>query len=184
MVDKKGHRGENLVLKSLVKYSATLLVLSSIGVGSAYLVGANDAQEPENVEHTEMSSTADEAPVDETDNSDDTDTEVDTDEIDSAVDSESSDETEAEAQQKSQEDESSETSAINKDLTVPVREAARQEKSLISDQGVLYYQIVWGDTLSELALTFDTTVDELARQNNIKNVDLIYAGEYLIIGRE
>lgn len=177
MVDKKGHRGENLVLKSLVKYSATLLVLSSIGVGSAYLVGANDAQEPERVEHTEMSSTADEVPVDETDSSN---------EADNTDETENPDDTEAEddAQQKSQEDKSSGTSAINKDLTVPVRETARQEKSLISDQGMLYYQIVWGDTLSELALMFDTTVDELARQNNIENVDLIYAGEYLIVGHE
>lgn len=177
MVDKKGYRGENLVLKSLVKYSATLLALSSIGVGSAYLVGANDAQEPERVEHTEMSSTADEIPVDKTDSSD---AEDNTDEIENPDDTEVEDD----AQQKSQEDKSSETSAVNKDLTVPVREAARQEKSLVSDQGVLYYQIVWGDTLSELALTFDTTVGELARQNNIKNVDLIYAGEYLIVGRE
>lgn len=39
-----------------------------------------------------------------------------------------------------------------------------------------YYQIQPGDTLSEIAARFGTTVSALASQNNISNPDLIYAG--------
>ena len=40
-----------------------------------------------------------------------------------------------------------------------------------------YYTIQSGDTLSEIAERFNTTVDELVRLNNIENPDLIYAGD-------
>lgn len=43
------------------------------------------------------------------------------------------------------------------------------------------YRIQSGDTLSKLASRFGTTVSELARANNIKNPDLIYAGANLKI---
>lgn len=43
------------------------------------------------------------------------------------------------------------------------------------------YQIKWGNTLSQLAQKFGTTVQALATKNNIKNPDLIYAGNTLII---
>ena len=43
------------------------------------------------------------------------------------------------------------------------------------------YQIKWGNTLSQLAQKFGTTVQALAQKNNIKNPDLIYAGDTLII---
>ncbi|NVJ04711.1 LysM peptidoglycan-binding domain-containing protein [Myxococcus sp. AM001] len=44
------------------------------------------------------------------------------------------------------------------------------------------YRIRPGDTLSGLAARFGTTVSKLARDNNIKNPDLIYAGNTLRIG--
>lgn len=44
------------------------------------------------------------------------------------------------------------------------------------------YEIKQGDTLSEIAVMYQTTVEELLRQNsNISNPDLIYAGDYLVI---
>ena len=45
--------------------------------------------------------------------------------------------------------------------------------------------IKWGDTLSQLAIEYNTTVAELVNLNNIKNPNLIYAGETLIVpGKE
>lgn len=41
--------------------------------------------------------------------------------------------------------------------------------------------IKWGDTLSELAVKYKTTVAELVRLNDIQNPNLIYAGETLIV---
>lgn len=43
------------------------------------------------------------------------------------------------------------------------------------------YQIAWGDTLSKLAQRFNTSVDKLAKANNIANPDLIFAGASLKI---
>ena len=45
----------------------------------------------------------------------------------------------------------------------------------------LYYTVRYGDTLSEIAARYHTTVAELARLNNIKNPNLIYVGEKLRI---
>lgn len=47
--------------------------------------------------------------------------------------------------------------------------------------GHIIYTVKAGDTLSMLALEFRTTVEEIAKLNNIKDVNLIYIGEKLII---
>lgn len=47
--------------------------------------------------------------------------------------------------------------------------------------GHIIYTVERGDTLSRLALRFNTTVQEIAELNNIKNVNLIYIGETLRI---
>ena len=44
---------------------------------------------------------------------------------------------------------------------------------------VQYYTVVRGDTLSGIAKKYGTTVSQLASWNNIKNVNLIYAGQKL-----
>ena len=43
------------------------------------------------------------------------------------------------------------------------------------------YTVVRGDTLSEIAQRFGTTVSYLAKLNNIRNVNLIYVGQVLQI---
>ena len=43
------------------------------------------------------------------------------------------------------------------------------------------YKVVWGDTLSAIALRYNTTVAELVRLNNIKNPDYIVVGQVLIV---
>ncbi|PMC58066.1 hypothetical protein CJ205_06385 [Dolosicoccus paucivorans] len=44
-----------------------------------------------------------------------------------------------------------------------------------------YYTVVWGDTLSVIAEAANMTVHDIADANNIHDVDLIYAGDILIL---
>lgn len=44
-----------------------------------------------------------------------------------------------------------------------------------------YYRVVAGDTLSAIALRFNTTVENLVQLNDIANPNLIYAGQLLVI---
>ena len=46
------------------------------------------------------------------------------------------------------------------------------------------YTVKAGDTLSEIAETHNTTVEKLAKLNNIKNVDLIFVDQVLVIDGE
>lgn len=46
---------------------------------------------------------------------------------------------------------------------------------------IIYYTIKRGDTLSEIALRFNTTVEDLVKKNDIINPNLIYAGDRLRI---
>ena len=45
----------------------------------------------------------------------------------------------------------------------------------------IYYYVKRGDTLSHIALWYNTSVENLVRLNNIKNPDLIYIGQRLLI---
>lgn len=45
----------------------------------------------------------------------------------------------------------------------------------------MIHRIKWGDTLSQLAQKYGTSVNDLAKANNIANPDLIYAGRSLKI---
>lgn len=45
----------------------------------------------------------------------------------------------------------------------------------------IYYTVQWGDTLSQIALDYGTTVQSLVDLNNIANPNLIYVGQRLII---
>ncbi len=45
----------------------------------------------------------------------------------------------------------------------------------------IYYYVKRGDTLSHIALWYNTTVENLVKLNNIQNPDLIYVGQRLLI---
>lgn len=55
------------------------------------------------------------------------------------------------------------------------------EKPNNTKEDRIKYRIKWGDTLSQIALEYNTTVRHLVDLNKIKNPNLIYAGETLII---
>lgn len=50
-----------------------------------------------------------------------------------------------------------------------------------SSTSTKYYKIKYGDTLSQIASRFGTTVSKIARLNNISNPNLIYAGRTILI---
>lgn len=67
------------------------------------------------------------------------------------------------------------------EILVPINNNGLDEKT--NDLGHNIYTVKKGDTLSELAIRFNTTIEEIAIINNIKNVNLIYIGEKLRIPR-
>jgi len=61
---------------------------------------------------------------------------------------------------------------------IPKPEPNPQEPS---ENETVYYTVKWGDTLSQLALKYGTTVQNLVDLNNISNPNLIYVGQRLIM---
>ncbi|MBN6013184.1 LysM peptidoglycan-binding domain-containing protein [Streptococcus oralis] len=53
--------------------------------------------------------------------------------------------------------------------------------SLASAQETVTYTVKPGDTLSEIAEKYNTTVEKLATKNNIKDIHLIYVDQVLVI---
>ncbi len=58
---------------------------------------------------------------------------------------------------------------------IPLSDADSSSRYVVDSDGNRIYHIIWGDTLSELALEFGSSVDELAVYNHIPNPNLIYA---------
>ena len=58
---------------------------------------------------------------------------------------------------------------------------SKSEAPTTSVDSKQYYIVKSGDSLSEIATKYNTTVAELVRLNNIKNPNLIYAGEKIIL---
>ena len=67
-----------------------------------------------------------------------------------------------------------ETPELEENNTIPVVVPAQ-------DLSTIAYTVKKGDTLSEIAKEYGTTVDKIATLNNISNTNLIYVGQYLVI---
>lgn len=65
-------------------------------------------------------------------------------------------------------------------LIVPSGET-QQDSDQNSTSGQTIYIVQRGDTLSQIAASFGTTVRAIAVENNIQNINLIYVGQRLII---
>lgn len=63
----------------------------------------------------------------------------------------------------------------------PVKEASGSNATVINAPITHDYLIVWGDTLSELAVSNDVPMSSLVDLNHIQNPDLIYAGDTMKI---
>lgn len=64
-------------------------------------------------------------------------------------------------------------------ISVPINSNLQNEQ--LYDSGHIIYTVKAGNTLSELAVRYGTTVQNIARLNNVKNVNLIFIGERLRI---
>ncbi len=65
------------------------------------------------------------------------------------------------------------------EVLVPINGNSQNEVEYTT--GHIIYTVEAGDTLSQLALRFKTTVSDIAKLNNIKDINLIYVGEKLKI---
>ena len=57
----------------------------------------------------------------------------------------------------------------------------KAEKALFLKESAIYYVVKKGDTLSKIASIYNTTYQELAKLNNIKNPNLIFVDQKLLI---
>lgn len=65
------------------------------------------------------------------------------------------------------------------EVKVPIN--GNKNNEVLFTAGHIIYTVEAGDTLSELALRFKTTVEGIAKINNIEDINLIYVGEKLKI---
>ena len=72
--------------------------------------------------------------------------------------------------------------SLNTTADIPLTDTGSSRYSVDAD-GNKVYHIIWGDTLSELAVEFGNSVDELAVYNHIPDPDLIYAEDDLYLPR-
>lgn len=68
------------------------------------------------------------------------------------------------------------------DREIVLGDRYNEVQNIINNGSSTYYTVSSGDTLSHIADSYGTTVDELVRLNGIENPDLIYPGQVLLIG--
>lgn len=73
---------------------------------------------------------------------------------------------------------------IGQNLKIDVTEGLNANTNMIYETNHYIYTIKRGDTLSGIAMKFGVSIDSIAQLNNIKDINLIYAGERLRISRQ
>jgi len=68
---------------------------------------------------------------------------------------------------------------VNQNPNTPVNSTNNSNSAANANNQVPYYVVKAGDTLAKIARQFNTTVSELARLNNIANVNLISVGQVI-----
>lgn len=71
----------------------------------------------------------------------------------------------------------------NVNLIYPGEKLIIRTESMGTELGHLCYKVVRGDTLYQIAIRFNTTIEKIAKLNNIKNPNIIYPGQCLKIPR-
>lgn len=66
-------------------------------------------------------------------------------------------------------------------LKIDVTQSDAQTEGIFHDTNHIIYTIKWGDTLTYIANRFGVSIENIVKLNNIKNPDLIFAGERLRI---
>lgn len=87
--------------------------------------------------------------------------------------------------------EDNQTNAERADITNWVANSTEQIQSNMQEQNIdvnnlnnTVYIVRWGDTLSGISDATGISVDKLAYDNHIENVDLIYAGQRLVLNKD
>lgn len=70
---------------------------------------------------------------------------------------------------------------MSESTEIPKVEKPKPDDEKENNKTTKKIKIKWGDTLSELAIKYNTTVAELVKLNNIKNPNRIYAGNTLVV---
>lgn len=87
--------------------------------------------------------------------------------------------------------EDNQTNAERADITNWVANSTEQIQSNMQEQNIdvnnlnnTVYIVRWGDTLSGISDATGISIDKLAYDNHIENVDLIYAGQRLVLNKD
>lgn len=115
-------------------------------------------------------------------------TKQDTDDNDAKSDTKGTDSTKSDATSKDSTKQDTKADA-DADQTVqePAPTSGQTDASVGAAAGsakIQTYDVQWGDTLSGVSRSTGVSVDDLARENGIENVDLIYAGSSLRVPQD
>ena len=81
-------------------------------------------------------------------------------------------------------DEISELNNISNPNLIYINQILKIKNNMSNNENYIYYKVKSGDTLSEIAQKYGTTVNEISELNNISNPNLIYINQVLKIKKK